>query len=93
MISLEIGKLAEATETLVNSTIDVTREKVWEARNRLERILQRGKEIYDHIHAKEIEGAGEAEKAMHEHAYEAIAIAIGVGTLTAQIFFSKYFND
>ena len=29
---------------------------------------------------------------MHEHAYEAIAIAIGVGTLTAQIFFTKYFN-
>ena len=60
--------------------------------NQLIEILKRGKEIYDHIYAREIEGANGPDKTIHEHAYKVIAIVIGVGTLTAQIFFSKHFN-
>jgi len=80
-ISKDIGKLAEEAHALITATADATGEKVVKARNRLASALERGREIYDQVRAKEIEGVCVVDKAMHEHAYEAIAIALGVGAL------------
>ena len=80
-LSNEIAKLAEDAQELVAATADVAGEKVGEARKRLTYALERGREIYDHVRSKEIEGVCAVDKAMHEHAYEAIAIAVGVGAL------------
>ena len=77
----EIGKLADDAHALVAATADVTGEKVGEARKRLADALERGREIYDYVRSKEEEGVCAVDKAMHEHAYEAIAIALGVGAL------------
>lgn len=81
IFSDEIGKLADDAKALVTATADVAGEKVGEARKRLSAALERGREIYDHVRSKEIEGVCAVDRAMHEHAYEAIAIAIGVGAL------------
>jgi len=80
-ISNDIGKLSEDAHALVDATADVAGEKVVEARRRLAAALERGREIYGQVRAKEIEGVCAVDKAMHEHAYEAIAIAIGIGAL------------
>jgi len=84
-ISNEVSKLAENAHALVDATADVAGEKVGEARRRLAAALERGREIYGQVRAKEMEGVCAVDKAMHEHAYEAIAIAVGVGALVGYL--------
>lgn len=78
-ISNHIGQLAEETQALIAATADVAGGKVVEARKRLATALEHGREIYGRVRDKEIEGARTIDKAMHEHAYEAIAIGVGLG--------------
>jgi ElaB/YqjD/DUF883 family membrane-anchored ribosome-binding protein len=80
-ISDDMGQLADDASEFMAATADVAGEKVAEARNRLASALERGKKIYGRVRDKTIEGAKVADKAMHEHPYEAIAIGVGVGAL------------
>jgi ElaB/YqjD/DUF883 family membrane-anchored ribosome-binding protein len=80
-ISDDMGQLADDASALMAATADVAGEKVGEARKRLASALERGKKIYGRVRDKTIEGAKVADKAMHEHPYEAIAIGVGVGAL------------
>lgn len=80
-ISDDMGQLADDARALMTATADVTGEKVGEARKRLAAALDRGKEIYGRVKEKAVEGAKAADKAVHEHPYQAIAIGVGVGVL------------
>jgi len=86
MIRTEIFKPVQAAHWLVNATLEV----LLEMRNRFAAARIRAGMICDAVYAKE--SASGADKVMHEQAYEMIAIAIGLGTLTAQILFCKFFN-
>lgn len=80
-VSDAMGTLTEDARNLMAATADVAGEKVGEARKRLAAALERGKEIADRVREKAIEGAKVADRAVHEHPYEAIGIAFGVGAL------------
>jgi len=80
-ISDDMSQLAEDARALMTATADVAGEKVGEARKRLAAALERGKEIYGRVREQAVEGAKVADKAVHEHPYQAIGIAVGVGAI------------
>src|SRR3954465_5386975 len=80
-IENDLGTLAEDARALMAATADVAGEKVGEARKRLAAALERGKEIYDRVKDKAIEGAKVADQTVRANPYQAIAIAAGVGAL------------
>jgi len=77
--------LAEDARALMAATADVAGEKVSEARKRLAAALESGKELYGRVRDKAVEGAKVADKAVHEHPYEAIGIAFGIGALVGYL--------
>jgi ElaB/YqjD/DUF883 family membrane-anchored ribosome-binding protein len=80
-VSDAVSTLAEDARNLMAATADVAGEKVGEARKRLAAALENGKEIYGRVKEKALEGAKAADKAVHEHPYQAIAIGVGVGAI------------
>ena len=80
-----MGTLADDARALMAATADVAGQKVGEARNRLAGTLERGKEIYGRVREKAVEGTKAADKAMHEHPYQAVGIAFGVGAFLAYL--------
>jgi len=81
----DMGTLAEDARALMAATADVAGEKVSEARKRLAAALESGKELYGRVRDKAVEGAKVADKAVHEHPYEAIGIAFGIGALVGYL--------
>ena len=79
--SNDLDTLAEDARTLIAATADVGGEKVQEARNRLVAALEHGKEIYDRVRDKTVEGVKATNESVHEHPYQAIVIALGVGAI------------
>src|SRR5688572_1925336 len=75
----DVGRLAEDARALMAATADVAGEKVHEARKRLADALDSGKECYGRAREKAVESARAADRAVHEHPYQAIGIALGVG--------------
>ena len=80
-VSNDLGTLAEDARALMAATADVAGEKVAEARKRLAEALESGKEIYDRVRDKALDGARATDEAVHEHPYHAIGIAFGVGVI------------
>ena len=81
----DMGTLAEDARALMAATADVAGEKVSDARKRLAAALESGKELYGRVRDKAVEGAKVADKAVHEHPYEAIGIAFGIGALVGYL--------
>ena len=81
----DMGTLAEDARALMAATADVAGEKVSEARKRLAAALESGKELYGRVRDKAVEGAKVADKAVHEHPYEAIGVAFGIGALVGYL--------
>jgi len=80
-INDEIEKLSEKAQALVTDTVTIAGDEMGKAREGLAAALNRGREIYDQIRSKEMEGTCAVKKAMNEHAVKAIAISIGIGAL------------
>jgi ElaB/YqjD/DUF883 family membrane-anchored ribosome-binding protein len=80
-ITSDVGQLAEDARALLAATADVAGEKVGDARKRLAVALDRAKELAGKVREKAVEGAKVADKAVHEHPYQAIAIGVGVGAI------------
>jgi len=83
--SPDMSTLAEDARALMAATADVAGEKVSEARKRLAAALESGKEFYGRVRDKAVEGAKVADKAVHEHPYEAIGVAFGIGALVGYL--------
>jgi len=83
--SPDMSTLAEDARALMAATADVAGEKVSEARKRLAAALESGKELYGRVRDKAVEGAKVADKAVHEHPYQAIGIAFAVGALAGYL--------
>jgi ElaB/YqjD/DUF883 family membrane-anchored ribosome-binding protein len=80
-VSNDMGTLAEDARALMAATADVAGEKVGEARKRLAAALESGKEIYDRVRDKAVEGAKVADQTVRENPYQAMGLAFGVGAL------------
>ena len=77
----DVSQLAKDAHSFMTATADVAGEKVGEARKRLAAALERSKEICGSVREKTMEGAKLADKAVHEHPYQAIAIGVGAGAI------------
>lgn len=80
-IPQDISQLAEDARALLVATADVAGDKVGAARQRLSAALERGKELACQVREKAAAGVKAADKAVHEHPYQAMGIALGVGVL------------
>jgi len=80
-ISHDISRLTQDAHALVNATADIASEKVGEARARLAAALDHGREFYDRVRDKALQGGRAADEVLCEHSYQAVGIAIGVGAV------------
>ena len=89
----DTGTLAEDARALMAATADVAGEKVGEARKRLAAALERGREIAGNVRDKAVAGAKDADEAVREHPYQAIAIGVGVGALIGYLAGRRCFRN
>jgi len=80
-ISHDLHLLADDAKDLLAATQHLAEEKIVAARERLAAALEKGKESWEHVQERAVQGAKVADKAVHEHPYQAMGIAFGVGAL------------
>lgn len=73
--------LAEDARALLDATSEIADEKVAAARQRLEDALVSGRNVYNRLHERAVEGAKAADKCVRENPYQSIAIAFGIGAV------------
>ncbi len=76
-----MSQLAEDARALMAATADMAGDKVDEARKRLAMALDGGREMYDRVKEKAVEGARATDEAVHDHPYKAIATGVGLGAI------------
>jgi ElaB/YqjD/DUF883 family membrane-anchored ribosome-binding protein len=81
----DIDTLAQDAQALLDATTEVAGERVAEARRRLSAALQRGREACNRVREMAVEGAKKADRAVHQHPYQAIAVALGLGALVGYL--------
>ncbi len=77
----DLNGLAEDAKALLVATGHLAEEKVVEARKRLSDALEKGRETWERVQDRTIEGAKATDTAIREHPYQSIGIAFGVGAL------------
>ncbi|MBC8126719.1 MAG: DUF883 domain-containing protein [Gloeobacteraceae cyanobacterium ES-bin-144] len=81
----DLHSLAEDAQALLAATTDVAGEKVAEARKRLTSALEKGKETWNEVQEKAVEGAKATDQVIRDHPYQAIGVAFGVGAILGYI--------
>lgn len=76
-----VQEIAEQARELLAATADVTGEKVAQVRKRLNNALDQGREVYDDMRERAVDGAKAADELIRENPYAAIGIGVGVGVL------------
>jgi ElaB/YqjD/DUF883 family membrane-anchored ribosome-binding protein len=77
----DLQSLAEDAQALLAATTDVAGEKVAEARKRLTAAIEKGRETWNNVQEKAIDGAKAADQVIRDHPYQSIGVALGVGAL------------
>jgi len=75
--SLPTGDRAEWGSSVSKETED----RIHMARERIEDVLQKSKEVYGQVREKTVAGVKMADNAVHDKPYQAILIAIGLGAI------------
>jgi ElaB/YqjD/DUF883 family membrane-anchored ribosome-binding protein len=77
--SIELRDLVDDAQALLTATTDVAGEKVAEARKRLAAAIDKGRESWNNVQDRAVEGAKAADQVIRDHPYQAIGVAFGVG--------------
>ena len=85
-----LESLADDARALLAATAEVAEEKVIEARRRLANALDRGRDVYERVHEKAIQGARATDEMVKSHPYQAIGIAFGVGALLGYLLSRRH---
>lgn len=80
-VSAYLESFAEDAKALLTATGHLAEEKVVAARKRFLAALEKGKETWERVQGRAIEGAKATDEAVREHPYQAIGVAFGVGAL------------
>ncbi len=80
-VTTDLEDLAEDAKALLAATGHLAEEKVVEARKRLAAALEKGKETWERVQDRAIEGARATDEAIRVHPYQSVGIAFGVGAL------------
>ena len=81
--------LTEDAQALLEATAEIADKRVTEARQRLSDALESGKDMYDGLQKKVVQGAKAADECVREHPYQSMAVAFGVGALLGFLFSRK----
>jgi len=76
-----VDDIAKQAQELLAATVDVTEEKVAEARKRLNEALEQGKEVYEDVREGAMEGVKVAHEFISDNPYAALGIGVGLGVL------------
>jgi len=77
----DLVQLTEDARALMMATVEVTGDKVSEARKRLAIALEQGRDGYESAREQALKGGKVADKMVHENPYQAIALGMGVGAI------------
>ena len=80
-ITHEVDGLADDARAFLAATAEVAGEKVAEARQRLNKALERCSEMCGNLRDQAVGAAQAADEAVHEKPYHAMGIALGAGVL------------
>jgi ElaB/YqjD/DUF883 family membrane-anchored ribosome-binding protein len=80
-ISNAVTSLIEEAEALLTATADMTEHAVVEARKRLSRALEKGRESWETVQEKALAGARATDEAIREYPYRALGAAFSIGAL------------
>jgi ElaB/YqjD/DUF883 family membrane-anchored ribosome-binding protein len=75
----EVESIVERARALLDATSDVADEKVEEARQALEEILEAGAGAYEKAKESALAGAKLADQRVRDNPYQAVGIALGIG--------------
>jgi ElaB/YqjD/DUF883 family membrane-anchored ribosome-binding protein len=81
----DVGQLADDARALLAATSDVAGERVAEARARLAKALDQGRELCGKAREKAIEGARATDLLVHQNPYPAIAVGVGLGAIAGYL--------
>lgn len=73
--------VVENARALLSVTTDVASEKVAEARERLSAAIDKGRESWDQVQERAVEGVKATDQVIRENPCQALAIAFGLGAL------------
>jgi ElaB/YqjD/DUF883 family membrane-anchored ribosome-binding protein len=76
-----LRQLVSESDEFLQATVGQTTEQARQARARLQRSLDRCKQVFQKIEALGLAGARSADRTIRAHPYEAIGIAFGLGLL------------
>ncbi len=80
-IEKDLDQLAHDAGTLIAATADMAGDQIGEARQRLASMFGRGKDVYDLMLERALEGGKAADIAVHKHLYQTVAIGVGIGVV------------
>lgn len=81
--------LVDDAQALLTATADVAGEKVAEARKRLSAAVDRGRETWNTVQGRAVEGAKAADQVIRSHPYQSLGVAFGVGALLGFLMASR----
>ena len=76
-----LENLAEDARALLVATAEVAEDKVIQARQRLANALDRGRDVYERVHDKALQGARATDEMVRSHPYQAIGVGALLGFL------------
>jgi ElaB/YqjD/DUF883 family membrane-anchored ribosome-binding protein len=85
-LSHDANTLVEDARGLLEATSEIADERIAAARQRLAEALDAGRETYEHLQDKVVQGAKVADRAVRSHPYQSIALAFGIGALAGIVF-------
>jgi len=89
-ISQDLHLLADDAKDLLAATQHLAEEKIVTARKRLSAALEKGKESWGRAQERAVHDAKVADKAIHDHPYQAVGIAFGVGAVLGYLLARRH---
>jgi ElaB/YqjD/DUF883 family membrane-anchored ribosome-binding protein len=77
----QAGEIVEQAKELLAATAEMTEEKVAQARKRLNKALEQGREVCNGMREGAMDGAKAADEFIRENPYATLGIGVGVGVL------------
>jgi ElaB/YqjD/DUF883 family membrane-anchored ribosome-binding protein len=85
----DLCSLAEYSGSPMDAAADATEQKLEQARNRLDGVMERANEIYGRVREKAADYAKATHQAVQERPYHGIGIAFAIGALLGYLITSS----
>lgn len=80
-VSDYMGTLTDDTQGVMAETSAIAGEKINKVRERLGAAMERGKEAYEQVRDKTLDGVRLTDQTVRDHPYQVLGIAFGIGAI------------